>query len=46
MNETVIHADGDRMLEHDACEEDDNGGIVPQKLTSKEDIKNFIQNNL
>lgn len=27
-------------------EADDNGGIVPVKLETKEDIKNFIQSNM
>ncbi|MBO6309271.1 MAG: hypothetical protein J6N70_10640 [Oribacterium sp.] len=46
MNVQMILADSARILDTDSSEEDDNGGIVPQKLTSKEDIKNFIQNNL
>jgi hypothetical protein len=42
----MILADSARVVDTPDGVEDDNGGIVPQKLTSKEDIRNFIQNNL
>jgi hypothetical protein len=44
MNVQMIIADSARVK--DEPQEDDNGGIVPEKLESKDDIRNFIQSML